>query len=66
MTTIETDEREQHSLLHAVTERWRPETLAEGFNFAMQIDADNRLVWRMNPRRLDVEAWPLEEVKGEF
>mgnify|MGYP001355092625 CR=1 FL=1 len=24
---------------------------------AMQIDGDNRLLWRMNPRRLDVEAW---------
>ena len=24
---------------------------------ALALDGDNRLVWRMNPRRLDVEAW---------
>ncbi|HEX4129983.1 MAG TPA: PSD1 and planctomycete cytochrome C domain-containing protein [Pirellulales bacterium] len=24
---------------------------------AMNVDGDNRLLWRMNPRRLDVEAW---------
>ncbi|HWB00009.1 MAG TPA: PSD1 and planctomycete cytochrome C domain-containing protein [Pirellulales bacterium] len=24
---------------------------------ALAIDGDNRLLWRMNPRRLDVEAW---------
>jgi mono/diheme cytochrome c family protein len=24
---------------------------------AFAIDADNRLLWRMNPRRMDVEAW---------
>lgn len=31
-------------------------------------DGDNRLIWRMNPRRLDVEAWrdALLYVTGEF
>jgi hypothetical protein len=24
---------------------------------AMELDADNRLIWRMEPRRLDAEAW---------
>ncbi len=35
-------------------------------NFA--VDADNRLIWRMNPRRMDVEAWrdSLLKVTGEL
>ena len=35
---------------------------------AMAVDGDNRLVWRMNPRRLDVEAWRdgLLAVTGEL
>ena len=35
---------------------------------AWQTDADNRLLWRMNPRRMDVEAWrdSLLAVTGEL
>ncbi|MEO2023405.1 MAG: PSD1 and planctomycete cytochrome C domain-containing protein, partial [Pirellulaceae bacterium] len=35
---------------------------------AFNRDGDNRLVWRMNPRRLDVEAWrdSLLQVTGEL
>ncbi|MEO1995085.1 MAG: PSD1 and planctomycete cytochrome C domain-containing protein, partial [Planctomycetaceae bacterium] len=35
---------------------------------AFAIDGDNRLLWRMNPRRLDVEAWrdSLLAVTGEL
>lgn len=35
---------------------------------AFAIDGDNRLLWRMNPRRLDVEAWrdALLAVTGEL
>ena len=35
---------------------------------AFRVDGDNRLLWRMNPRRLDVEAWrdALLSVTGEL
>jgi hypothetical protein len=35
---------------------------------AFAVDGDNRLLWRMNPRRLDVEAWrdALLSVTGEL
>jgi hypothetical protein len=35
---------------------------------AFDIDGDNRLLWRMNPRRLDVEAWRdgILKVTGEL
>jgi len=37
-------------------------------SYAFNQDGDNRLIWRMNPRRLDVEAWrdSLLQVTGEL
>ena len=34
---------------------WQMSSRMDAAAFAM--DADNRLLWRMNPRRMDVEAW---------
>jgi len=43
--------------------------MGSDFNDAgFRVDGDNRLLWRMNPRRLDVEAWrdALLSVTGEL
>ena len=34
---------------------WQQSSTIDPKNF--EIDGDNRLVWRMNPRRMDVEVW---------